>query len=81
MLSLNTGFPNTSLFIEFWTYHATIDKLEPQIEARSNASGLTPPKWLWHLERLVRVAEPPHQVLQAGSVHLPLSQISMAPMQ
>ena len=35
-----------------WTSHATIDKLEPQIEARSNASGLTPPKWLWRLVRL-----------------------------
>ena len=28
----------------FWTSHARVDKLEPQIEARSNASGLTPPK-------------------------------------
>jgi dipeptide transport system substrate-binding protein len=27
-----------------WTSHGTVDKLEPQIEARSNASGLTPPK-------------------------------------
>ena len=39
-------------FIVEWTSHATIDKLEPQIEARSNASGLTPPKWLWRLVRL-----------------------------
>ena len=35
-----------------WTSHGTVDKLEPQIEARSNASGLTPPKWLWRLVRL-----------------------------
>jgi hypothetical protein len=35
-----------------WTSHATIDKLEPQIEARSNASGLTPPRWLWRRVRL-----------------------------
>ena len=31
---------------EWWTSHATVDKLKPQIEARSNASGLTPPRWL-----------------------------------
>ena len=35
-----------------WTSHATVDKLEPQIEARSNASGLTPPRWLWRRVRL-----------------------------
>jgi hypothetical protein len=33
-----------------WTSLGVVDKLEPQIEARSNASGLTPPKWLWRLE-------------------------------
>jgi hypothetical protein len=27
-----------------WTSHEKVDKLESQIEARSNASGLTPPK-------------------------------------
>ena len=35
-----------------WTSHATVDKLKPQFEARSNASGLTPPKWLWRRVRL-----------------------------
>ena len=36
----------------YWTSHATVDKLKPQIEARSNASGLTPPRWLWRRVRL-----------------------------
>jgi hypothetical protein len=36
----------------FWTSHATVDKLKPQFEARSNASGLTPPRWLWRRVRL-----------------------------
>jgi hypothetical protein len=35
-----------------WTSHTTVDKLKPQIEARSNASGLTPPRWLWRRVRL-----------------------------
>jgi hypothetical protein len=35
-----------------WTSHATVDKLKPQFEARSNASGLTPPKWLCRRVRL-----------------------------
>ena len=41
--------PPTGMFSKFlhslsasdWTSHATVDKFEPQIEARSNASGLT----------------------------------------
>ena len=37
---------------EKWTSHATVDKLKPQFEARSNTSGLTPPKWLWRRVRL-----------------------------
>jgi len=27
-----------------WTSHGMVDKLKPQIEVRSNASGLTPPR-------------------------------------
>ena len=38
--------------VKLWTSHATVDKLKPQFEARSNASGLTPPKWLWRRVRL-----------------------------
>jgi hypothetical protein len=53
-LMVTKVFDNASAmsFYATWTSHATIDKLEPQIEARSNASGLTPPKWLWRLVRL-----------------------------
>jgi hypothetical protein len=48
------GFNTKDIKLQFvdWTSHATIDKLEPQIEARSNASGLTPPRWLWRRVRL-----------------------------
>jgi hypothetical protein len=35
-----------------WTSHATLDKLKPQFEAISNASGLTPPEWLWRRVQL-----------------------------
>ena len=31
------------LFAKKWTSHSTVDKRKPQFEARSNASGLTPP--------------------------------------
>jgi hypothetical protein len=30
-----------------WTSQTFIDKSKAHFEARSNASGLTPPRWLW----------------------------------
>ena len=33
--------------IDTWTSHGIDDTADPQNEARSNASGLTPPRWLW----------------------------------
>lgn len=35
-----------------WTSPGSVDKSRPQAEARSKASGLTPPRWLWRLVRL-----------------------------
>jgi len=35
-----------------WTSPSIVDTPEPQNEARSNASGLTPPRWLWRRVRL-----------------------------
>jgi dTDP-4-amino-4,6-dideoxygalactose transaminase len=51
-IALVTALQALRITGEVWTSHATIDKLEPQIEARSNASGLTPPRWLWRRVRL-----------------------------
>lgn len=31
---------------EWWTAPRTVDKPEPHADARSKASGLTPPRWL-----------------------------------
>jgi len=42
MMKSSMGFFSTFL-ATVWTYHGAVDKLETQIEARSNASGLTPP--------------------------------------
>lgn len=35
-----------------WTAPGLVDKPPPQAEARSNASGLMPPRWLWRRVRL-----------------------------
>ena len=35
-----------------WTSHGIVGRPQPQTEARSNASGLTPPRWLWRRVRL-----------------------------
>jgi hypothetical protein len=35
------------MLLDVWTASATVDKLEPQIKARSNALGLTPPSVLY----------------------------------
>lgn len=37
---------------EDWTVPDFVDKAEPHAEARSNASGLMPPRWLWRRVRL-----------------------------
>lgn len=37
---------------EFWTSPGKVDTPQPHFEARSNASGLTPPRWLWRRVRL-----------------------------
>ena len=42
----------TSIFHLQWTAPLLVDKFRPHIEARSNASGLTCPKWLCLLARL-----------------------------
>ena len=56
VLAVNGGAPtkdyDTYTPATNWTSHATVDKLKPQFEARSNTSGLTPPKWLWRRVRL-----------------------------
>ena len=46
------GSAGCVFWVARWTSHATVDKLKPQFEARSNTSGLTPPKWLWRRVRL-----------------------------
>ncbi len=35
-----------------WTSHGIVDTPAPHAEASSNASGLTPPRWLWRRVRL-----------------------------
>jgi TPR repeat protein len=50
--NLGLMYGNGKGVLQDWTSHGAVDKLEPQIEARSNASGLTPPRWLWRRVRL-----------------------------
>ena len=41
-----------TLICDDWTAPGLVDKPQPQTEARSNASGLMPPRWLWRRVRL-----------------------------
>jgi hypothetical protein len=45
-------FDGAPYLTHVWTSHATVDTPAPHAEARSNASGLTPSRWLWRRVRL-----------------------------
>jgi hypothetical protein len=47
-------FPNS------WTSQATVDNLEPQIEVRSIASGLTPHRRLWRQFQISAILNKSH---------------------